>query len=98
MSIPMPPIELLKEGRVIDTISCTASYGNTHKVEDAVRWLKGWHEVLQDEFVANKETDGRGIRKDYDAMRVKWFNENIVTWYLTGQALLDGEVLNGRRI
>ena len=94
MSIPMPPIELIKEGRVIDTFSATASYGNTKSVADAVRWLKGWHETLQSDFVCSIEKDGRGIPKDYDAMRVKWFNEDIVTWYMTGQALLDGEVLN----
>lgn len=89
MSIPSWT-ELIKEGAVIGKVPANLSIGYKHSVEAAVSHLKRVHDSVQG--MSDQDCARWSIPKDYDGLRVRW-NDDIVTHYLSGEALLNGEVI-----
>jgi len=89
MSIPMW-VTLLKNGVEIGGFPQNASISSERDAMAAVSYLKSVHQSIQ-EF--DHPMLFPPVRKDYDALKVRWINGDYATYYLNGAALLSAEVI-----
>lgn len=100
MSIPMSKVEYLKDGKVVGAMfSWTVSYGTAPTHENGIAYLKRAHKQLQEHYEEYLSEYFQKILnfslppKDYDGLRVRWINGDIITYFLTGEGLVASEVL-----
>jgi hypothetical protein len=83
-------VTLLKDGVEIGRFPQNASISSERDALAAVSYLKSVHDSIQNYENAMLYPT---VRKDYDALKVRWINGDYATYYLNGAALLSAEVI-----